>query len=68
MSLKTFHIIFVILSTLLSAGFAVWAVGQYLDDRFAGYLVAAFIALVFAAGLVGYGFWFLRKMKDINFL
>ena len=45
MSLKTFHIIFVILSTLLSVGFAMWAVGQYLDENAAGYLVVAFAAM-----------------------
>lgn len=68
MSLKAFHIIFVLLSTLLSVGFAMWAVGQYLDEDAAGYLVVAFAALVVAAGLVGYGVWFLRKLKDIRFL
>lgn len=68
MSLKAFHIIFVLLSTLLSVGFAMWAVGQYLDEDATGYLVVAFAALVVAAGLVGYGVWFLRKLKDIRFL
>ena len=68
MSLKTFHILFVVLSTLLSVGFGVWAVGRYMDGSGAVYLLVTGAAMVFAAALIAYGFWFLRKLKHVSFL
>ena len=67
MSLKAFHIVFVVLSVLLSIGFGVWAVGQSHNGG-AGFLFAAATAVVVAAALVAYGFWFLRKLKHVSFL
>ena len=33
MSLKAFHIVFVVVSTLLAFGFAAWSFGQYRETR-----------------------------------
>lgn len=68
MSLKAFHIIFVLLSTLLSVGFALWAVLQYLHVHSLGFLAVAAGSIAFAVMLVCYGFWFLRKLKNVSFL
>lgn len=68
MSLKAFHIVFVVMSILLSTGFCLWAIRQYLDAGSSGYLAVAVGALVFAATLFWYGVWFLRKLKDVSFL
>lgn len=67
MSLKGFHILFVTLSTLLSIGFGLWAFGQYANSGSTGLLAVAVAALVFALVLIGYGVWFLRKLKGISF-
>ena len=68
MSLKAFHIVFVTLSTLLSLGFAGWAIGEYLQSHAIGMLAAAVGAVGFAAVLICYGLWFLRKLKGESFL
>ena len=68
MSLKGFHIIFVTLSTFLSVGFGVWAFSQYTDGGSTTLLAVAVAALVFAVVLIGYGIWFLRKLRDVSFL
>lgn len=68
MSLKTFHIVFVTLSTLLSVGFGLWAVRQYRDDGSTGLLVVAVGSMAFAVVLICYGVWFLRKLRNIRSL
>jgi len=61
MSLKAFHLIFVTLMTALCIGFSVWAfTGDHPLLGIAG--VAAAILVVF------YGFYFLRKLKNISYL
>ena len=68
MSLKAFHIIFVILSTLLSVGFGLWAIGRHMHEPSAGLVAVAIGSMAFAIALVVYGFWFLRKLKHVSFL
>jgi hypothetical protein len=59
MSLKTFHIFFIALSILLSAGCAVWAFVNGVETVFG----VAFA--VVAVTLVVYGGFFLKKSKGI---
>jgi hypothetical protein len=59
MSLKTFHIIFIILATLLAAGCAVWAFANQTATPF------GVCCAVAAAALVVYGIWFVRKSRHI---
>ncbi|MDX1741276.1 MAG: hypothetical protein R3178_08290 [Rhodothermales bacterium] len=68
MSLKAFHIVFITLSTLLAIGFGF---SSYHDYQMHGggalsmsLAVAGFVA---AIGLVIYGVWFLKKLKDVSF-
>jgi hypothetical protein len=69
MSLKAFHIIFIIASTVLATGFAAWAIRQYSSgDASTGMLALGIASLLLAAGLVAYGRYFLRKLKDIGYL
>jgi hypothetical protein len=63
MSLKAFHIFFIVLSTSLSLGFGVWSF-QNLEPQSGLRLVFGVGGLLAAAGLVGYGSWFVRKMRD----
>ena len=61
MSLKAFHLVFVGLLTALAFGCAVWgfAAGRVL-----------FGAGAIAAGclVIGYGIYFLKKLKNVNYL
>lgn len=68
MSLKFFHVLFVVLSTLLSVGFAVWSFGQAVAGAGGLYWVLGVLGLVVAVALVVYGRWFLKKMKDVSYL
>jgi hypothetical protein len=63
MSLKTFHICFIALSTSLAFGFGVWAF-QNLEPQSGLRLVFGVGGFLAAGGLLGYGSWFVRKMRD----
>lgn len=65
MSLKAFHIFFVVVSTLTALGFGVWALGQPAD---AGYRVLGILALLVGIALPVYGWWFLKKTKGVSYL
>ncbi len=69
MSLKAFHILFIIASTTLAFGFGAWAVKHYLDGQGSGLELALGLAS-FALGiiLIVYGRYFLRKLKDVSYL
>lgn len=68
MSLKAFHIAFVVISTLLAIFVAVWAVGQL--QAGGGTQAAVMLALcgLAAVGLPAYCVWFLGKTKDMSLL
>lgn len=68
MTLKAFHVAFVIVSTLMSAGFGVWSLNAYRTAGTAQHLFLGVLSLAIAVGLVVYGTWFLRKMKDVGYL
>ena len=68
MSLKGFHIVFVTLSTLLALAFAGWSFRAWSAGSGGLYLALAAAGAVAAAGLLVYGAWFLRKMKDVSSL
>lgn len=59
MSLKAFHVIFIIVSILLAAGCAGWSYFYRTSPAF-GYASA-----VAAVGLVCYGVWFVKKSRKI---
>jgi hypothetical protein len=67
-SLKAFHLFFVIVSTLCALGFGAWAIGEYLRTGSTGVLILGVLGFVAAAALVWYGLWFLRKLKNVSFL
>jgi len=68
MSLKTFHIFFIIIATLLSAICGLWGVGQYRQTQSAGPLVFAIVSFLAVAILIVYGVWFLRKLKKVSYI
>lgn len=68
MTLKAFHVAFIAVSTLATAGFGVWSLDAYLTAREAMSLFMGSLSLALAVGLVVYGGWFLKKMKDVSYL
>jgi hypothetical protein len=67
-SLKAFHVFFVIVSVLCALGFGAWAVNDYLRTGDGGVLALGVLSLAAAVALVWYGLWFLRKLKNVSFL
>jgi hypothetical protein len=68
MSLKAFHVFFVIVSILCALGFGAWSLGDYSRTGNGGTLALGIAGFVAAGALVWYGFWFLRKLKGVSFL
>jgi uncharacterized YccA/Bax inhibitor family protein len=68
MSLKGFHIVFIIFSTLLALGIGVWCVWVDLTVGEPVYRTGAIVSFVVAVGFVVYGVWFYRKMKQLRLI
>ena len=68
MSLKAFHVFFVVLSVLCALGFGAWAVSDYLRTGNGAILALGVLGFAAAAALVWYGLWFLRKLKNVSYL
>jgi FlaG/FlaF family flagellin (archaellin) len=66
MSLRSFHLLFIALSVILTAFFAAWAAGQYRVEHQSGYVVAAAVSLAAGAGLAVYGAAFQRKTRQMR--
>ena len=60
MSLKAFHIVFIVLSVAITAGFGVWALQH---PAYKGWGIACLLA---AVCLVIYGVAFLQKLKKAH--
>jgi hypothetical protein len=59
MSLKAFHILFIVLATLLAAGCAWWAFSNQVGTSV--WVTSSILALCFAA----YGVYFVKKSKRL---
>jgi len=68
MSLKAFHIVFVVFSTLLALGVGAWCVWVNLVEGAPVYLAGEVASFGCAIGLIVYGVWFYRKMKRLRII
>ena len=68
MSLKGFHIVFVVFSTLLALGVGGWCVWVDLVAGAPVYLAGAIASFACAVALIIYGIWFYRKMKRLRLI
>jgi hypothetical protein len=68
MSLKGFHIVFIIFSTLLALGVGAWCIWVNLVEGEPIYLAGAIFSFVAAVALMVYGVWFYRKMKRLRII
>ncbi len=68
MSLKVFHIVFIVFSTLLALGVGGWCIWVDLVEGAPIYLAGAIFSFIAAVVLVVYGVWFYRKMKRLRII
>jgi hypothetical protein len=68
MSLKGFHVVFIIFSTLLAIGVGGWCVWVDLVEGAPVYLAGAIASFAAAVALIIYGVWFYRKMKRLRLI
>lgn len=68
MSLKAFHIFFITVSAMLAAGLGVRCLLTFLKQQELTQLGLGVIAFGAAIGLIIYGRYFLKKLKDVRFL
>ena len=66
MSLKAFHIFFITLCVLMSAGLGSWGVSAYLAGGGVQPLALGVIFFIVGAVLLVYGVRFWKKMKEIR--
>ena len=68
MSLKAFHLVFIILSILFTLMFGVWGVVNHGSSEKTGELVLGILSLVGTVGLSVYLRYFLKKLKHVSYL
>lgn len=64
MSLRDFHIVFIIAAILCSLSFGYWAWQQYIQDGSPVYFITAVACGIIAVGLTIYEIGFVRKTKN----
>ena len=65
MSLRAFHIVFVVVTIVLSLYVAVWGIQQFSEDRSAMALILSILFLATAVGLLIYGKKVFVKLRDL---
>lgn len=65
MSLRAFHIAFIVVSIALSLVVAAWGVREYLDDAGTNALLVGGVAALSGVALVVYGVRFFRKLQEL---
>ena len=69
MSLKAFHLVFITASMLLLFGFSAWSLNQYFSaGRNAADLAWGAGSIVAGVLLMVYGKYFLKKLKNVEYL
>ena len=68
MSLKAFHIFFIVASILLSVALGVWALDDFGRSRSMIHLALGVGSFIGIGVLAWYGVWFLRKLKNVGYL
>ena len=66
MSLRSFHLLFIALSVVLTAFFAAWAVGEYRAGHGGVFALTAVASLASGVALAAYGVAFHRKTRKLS--
>ncbi len=65
MSLKHFHVFFIVLAVLCTLGFGAWALFVPFEVVGAWGRAGGVLSVLIGAALVPYGIWFIKKSKGI---
>ena len=65
MSLKSFHIFFIVVSILITLGFGLWTVVRFSQGDASANLWLGVISLIAGVFLIWYGFRFFKKLKQL---
>ena len=68
MSLKAFHLVFIILSILFSMVFGIWAIVNYGSSEKIAELILGVVSLSGSVGMSFYLYYFLKKFKHVGYL
>lgn len=68
MSLKAFHLVFIIASIALAFGFGVWLAMNFFSEGGVMNLISALLSFGAGTGLIFYERYFLKKTKNQSFL
>jgi len=68
MSLKAFHIAFIVISILFTGLFGVWGIYDFFASGSVENLLMGVFSLGLAVALIIYSSWFLKKLKNVSFL
>ena len=66
MTLKSFHIVFIVASSLLALGLTAWSWHAYQEMASSGYLIMAIVSALALLALIIYGPWFWRSMRRLQ--
>ena len=65
-SLKTFHIVFILIATIFTVYFGIWSAQDYMNSSNTGSLLMSIASVAGVIVLVVYFRWFLRKWKTLS--
>jgi len=68
MSLKAFHLLFIVASIALSVWFGIWCFGEYSFTESALTLIMGILSFVSTIGMSLYLGWFLKKSRGIGYI
>jgi hypothetical protein len=68
MSLKAFHVVFIVASILLAFGFGAWALVNASTEGQGSLRYYGIGACVAGVGLVGYFAYVLKKLRNVSYL
>jgi len=63
MSLRTFHVIFIVCSIMLTIGFGCWAIMSFRQQQSPAHLWTGIGSFIMATGLIVYEYSFLKRVK-----
>ena len=66
MSLKSFHIIFIFISSLFGIFFGYWCYKEWLLYNDTMYLIYSLVGITICISLGFYSKWFLKEISDFN--
>lgn len=66
MSLKSFHIIFIVIASLFLIFFGYWNYLEWAITKNTMNLVFSFLSISLCIGLLYYSKWFLKEINEIN--